>query len=395
VDASNLPNETDLLVVGAGPYGLGVAAYARSLGVDPLIVGRPMAFWREQMPAGMLLRSSWDWHYDPNSVNTIEAWLDETGRTKANIEPFALADYLEYATWFEVVSGLAPVDLPIQRIDLRPDGRFDAVFVDGETVTAHNVVLALGFAHFAHIPEEIAAVLPAEHVAHTVDFVDFSNAAGKRFAIDGGRQSAYEWAALLHEAGAASVDVIHRHRIPNFAPADWSWTTPVVERIAQDPVWYRALDDAQKRKIGFRLWLEGRGKLEPWLTPRLDSPTVRSHPFRTISGSDIGPDGAIDLRLDDGTTLGVDQVVLATGYRADIQRVPMLTAGNAIDHIEIVNGFPVLDPTFQMSAPGLYATSMLATRDFSSLFAFTVAVRASSRVIGDAVLAHRSSSSRA
>jgi hypothetical protein len=73
----------------------------------------------------------------------------------------------------------------------------------------------------------------------------------------------------------------------------------------------------------------------------------------------------------------------------------MLTAGNAIDHIEIVNGFPVLDPTFQMSAPGLYATSMLATRDFSSLFAFTVAVRASSRVIGDAVLAHRSSSSRA
>ena len=62
----------------------------------------------------------------------------------------------------------------------------------------------------------------------------------------------------------------------------------------------------------------------------------------------------------------------------------------AIDQIEISNGFPVLDPTFQMSAPGLYATSMMATRDFSSLFAFTVAVRASSRVIGDALLARRS-----
>ncbi len=134
MDETHLPSETELLVVGAGPYGLGVAAYARTLGLDPVIVGRPMAFWREQMPAGMLLRSSWDWHYDPNGVHTIEAWLDETGRTKADIDPFPLADYLEYATWFEVVSGLAPVDLPIQRIDLRPDGRFDAVFVDGETV---------------------------------------------------------------------------------------------------------------------------------------------------------------------------------------------------------------------------------------------------------------------
>lgn len=390
MEASHLPGETELLVVGAGPYGLGVAAYARSLGLDPVIVGRPMAFWREQMPAGMLLRSSWDWHYDPNGVNTIEAWLDETGRTKAEIDPFPLADYLEYATWFEVVSGLAPVDLPIQRIDLRPDGRFDAVFVDGETVTARNIVLALGFAHFASVPEEIAAALPAEHVAHTADFVDFSGAKGKRFAIVGGRQSAYEWAALLHEAGAASVDVIHRHRTPHFEPADWSWTMPVVERIARDPEWYRALDDAQKRKIAFRLWLEGRGKLEPWLAPRLDAPTVRSRPFRMIADSDAGPNGAIRLRLDDGSALEVDQVVLATGYRTDIQRVPMLTAGNALDRIEIDNGFPVLDASFQMSAPGLYATSMMATRDFSSLFAFTVAVRASSRVIGDAVLARRS-----
>jgi hypothetical protein len=32
---------------------------------------------------------------------------------------------------------------------------------------------------------------------------------------------------------------------------------------------------------------------------------------------------------------------------------------------------------------------MMATRDFSPLFAFTVAVRASSRVIGDAVLARQ------
>jgi cation diffusion facilitator CzcD-associated flavoprotein CzcO len=384
---TQLPSETELLVVGAGPYGLGIAAYAKTLGIDPLLIGRSMAFWREDMPRGMFLRSSWDWHYDPNNVNTIEAWMRETGRSKESIDPFPLADYLEFATWFEVASGLAPVDREIQRIDLRPDGRYDAVLFDGSIVTAKNVALALGFAHFAYAPEELRLVLPVEHVVHTVHYVDFSDAPGKRYAIVGGRQSAYEWAALLHEAGAASVDVIHRHRTPRFAPADWSWTTPVVERIATHPQWFRELDDAQKRKVAFRLWLEGRSKLEPWLAPRIAHPNVRSRPYRSIAGSEVSAGGVIELTLDNGDRLDVDKVVLATGYRTNIQNVPMLAAGNLLDAIETVNGFPVLDTTFQLSTPGLYGTSMMATRDFSSLFAFTVAVRASSRVVGDAVVA--------
>jgi cation diffusion facilitator CzcD-associated flavoprotein CzcO len=385
VTERNLPAETDLLIVGAGPYGLGIAAYAKTLGIEPLVVGRSMAFWRDEMPHGMFLRSSWDWHYDPNNVHTIEAWLRETGRSKESIDPFPLADYLEFATWFEVVSGVTPVDREVQRIDLRSDGRFDVTFIDGSEVTASNVVLALGFAHFAYVPEELQAVLPAENVEHTVRYVDFSDAPGKRYAIVGGRQSAYEWAALLREAGAASVDVIHRHRTPRFAPSDWSWTTPVVERIATYPQWFRLLDDAQKRKVAFRLWLEGRGKLEPWLAPRVAHPNVRSRPGRTIAGSDLGPNGEIVLTLDDGERLDVDKVVLATGYRTNIENIPMLAAGNLLEHLDTANGFPVLDTTFQLTTPGLFATSMMATRDFGPLFAFTVAVRASSRVVGDAI----------
>lgn len=383
----SIPGETELLVAGAGPYGLGIAAYARSLGFDPLVAGQPMSFWRERMPAGMYLRSSWDWHYDPNEVYTIEAWMETTGRSKAQLQPFPLADYLEYATWFEVVNELEPVARAIEQIDLRTDGRFDVRFTGGDVVTARNVVLALGFAPFAFVPDVLSAILPPGRAAHTVDFVDFSDVAGKRLAIVGGRQSAYEWAALLHEAGAASVDLIHRHRTPRFAEADWSWTSPVVERIARHPDWFRALEPAEKRRVAFRLWIEGRSKLEPWLASRLDAPSVRSWPYRTIGGAGIGPDDAVTLRLDDDTDLVVDQIVLATGYRADIRRVPMLAAGNLLDRIEAVDGFPVLDPTFQLSVPGLYTTSMLATHDFSPLFAFTVAVRASSRVIGDAVRA--------
>jgi len=42
-----------LLVIGAGPYGLATAARAKSAGIEQLVVGKPMAFWRENMPAGL------------------------------------------------------------------------------------------------------------------------------------------------------------------------------------------------------------------------------------------------------------------------------------------------------------------------------------------------------
>src|SRR5207248_11535645 len=45
------------VVIGAGPYGLSVAAHLRAAGIPTLTLGTPMAFWRS-MPAGMFLRSA-------------------------------------------------------------------------------------------------------------------------------------------------------------------------------------------------------------------------------------------------------------------------------------------------------------------------------------------------
>src|SRR5215510_1732556 len=50
----------DVAIVGAGPYGLSVAAHLLDAKVDVLVCGEPMAGWRHHMPRGMYLKSTFD-----------------------------------------------------------------------------------------------------------------------------------------------------------------------------------------------------------------------------------------------------------------------------------------------------------------------------------------------
>src|SRR5215212_1380238 len=213
-------HETDLLIIGAGPFGLAIAAQASHLGIERIVAGKPMEFWRTNMPQGMYLRSACDWHLDPVNIHTIEKFLESRGQTTRDVEPLSLEFYLAYAEWFQRQKRITT--LPSYIRELNHDTRFDATTIDGDTIHARNVAIAPGFRHFANVPEELKARLPAGRYSHTSEFNDFSSAANTRYLIIGGRQSAFEWAALLLEAGAGAVCVSHRHDTPAFTPSDWS-----------------------------------------------------------------------------------------------------------------------------------------------------------------------------
>jgi hypothetical protein len=203
----------------------------------------------------------------------------------------------------------------------------------------------------------------------------------------GGRQGAYEWAALLHEAGAAAVHVAHRHPAPAFAASDWSWVSPLMETMVDNPTWFRQLSPAEQELVSHRLWAEGRLKIEPWLEARVVTEGVHLWPGTCIAACRATADGALVVRLDNGVALTVDQVILATGYRVRMEQVPFLRRGNILPQLATRNGGPVLDAQFQTSVPGLFITSMPANQDFGPFFAFTVSVRTSARIIGRALLA--------
>ena len=372
--------KTDLLIIGAGPFGMAIAAQATHDRIEHVVAGKAMEFWRKNMPKGMFLRSACDWHLDPQNVHTIEAYLQTQNKTFADVEPLSLDFYLSYAEWFQQQKNIQPLPVYVQRLDY--DGHFVATTQNGEVIEAQRVALAPGFRHFAYIPEDLKSKLPAGHYQHTAEFVDFGSARSKRFLIIGGRQSAFEWAALLLEAGAAAVHLSHRHESPAFAVADWSWVNPLVDNIATDPNWFRRLSQTDKDDVNHRLWAEGRLKIEPWLEARLNDDRVKVWPQTELESCDEN----LEVKLTNGETFKVDEIVLATGYKVNIARLPYLAAGNLLERLETRNGFPVLDDHFETSVPGLFITSMPAAQDFGPFFGFTISVRTSARLICERLL---------
>jgi cation diffusion facilitator CzcD-associated flavoprotein CzcO len=374
--AGALTDSSTLLVIGAGPYGVATAARAIECGIDTIVVGGPMAFWKQHMPEGMYLRSGPDWHLDAAGVHTFEAFLEERGIAPNDIDPIPISVFLEYATWFQESKGVVARESLVTQ--LTHEGKvFEALLDSGERITAEAVVAAPGIRHFQQLPPWADSV-PRGIGAHTGDLVHFEDLRDARVLIVGGRQSAYEWAALIGEHGAERIDIVHRHDVPRFERVSWKFVDDYVAAMLAVPGWWQALSHSEQERISRQFWEVGRLTLEWWLIPRLV--TDQFHRWPGTSVTHISEDtGDVIAELSNGERLAVDRIVFATGYKANLPNVPYLEG--LVDRINLVDGFPVLDEAFQSSIAGLYITGFAATRDFGPFLGFTKACPAAATLI--------------
>ena len=375
-------NRTSLLVIGAGPYGLAVAAHARERGVDTIVIGHPLGFWTDHMPAGMFLRSGTDWHLDASGVHTFEAFVDARGLRPEHLDPIPIGVFLEYATWFQQEKGLHVRDQFVAGLARRETG-FVASLDDGSEIAAERVVAAPGNGYFALLPDW-AADVPEGIGFHTCDLVRFDGVEGQRVLIVGGRQSAYEWAALSGEHGAARVDIVHRHDVPRFERVSWRFVDEYMDATIRIPGWWRDLSQSDQEAIARRFWEVGRLTLEWWLSPRLVGDRFHLWPGAQVVAARPRADETL-VTLSNGERLHVDRVLFATGYKVELANVPYLAQLHP--DVDVRDGSPALDVHFQSSVPGLYFPGFVATRDFGPFFGFTKGCPAAAALIVEGLLA--------
>src|SRR5271170_2594430 len=92
----------DIVILGAGPYGLAAAAHLKELkGLEIRVFGEPMSFWERNMPSGMFLRSNWTATQiaDPNRKLTLEAYQAANGNHLSL--PVPLDRFIQYGQWYQ------------------------------------------------------------------------------------------------------------------------------------------------------------------------------------------------------------------------------------------------------------------------------------------------------
>ncbi len=332
------------------------------------------------MPKGMFLRTSIREHLDPLNTYTFNSFIEEKGITKKEANPIPVELFLDYARWFQTEAGIQAEPSFVSELKYT-DGIFEAKLDNGNSVFAENVLIAPGFRHFMNIPQDIISDIPANYYSHTCELVRSGSLKGKRCLIIGGRQSAFEWAALISEQTGTEIHISHRHDTPKFERSNWLWVNRMLRSTTDIRGWYRHLTSGEREAIWQRFWAAGRAKLEPWLGPRIKRDNIKLWPNSKVISCKESSGGQILVKLDTGKSLNVDHVILAAGYRVNVSNFPFLSKESLLPRLKVVDGFPVLDEDFQSSIPGLFFTSITSTRDFGPFFGFLFGCPAAAKII--------------
>lgn len=375
----------DVVVVGAGPYGITAAAQMIGHGLNVAIFGKPMALWRDHMPGGLFLRSHW-WATnlsDPKKQYSFDRYFQETNQEKGYPVPAEI--FVNYALWFQEKT-IPHIDETYVSSIERSGNHFLVHLQDERVVQCNAVVMAIGLYYYANRPKEFAH-MPAHLVSHSFDHNDLRPFAGKRVMVIGGGQSAVEYSALLNESGA-TVHLVPRRPILWLAP-DRSHERSLFERIkAPDsaiaagwsnwvlehmPYLFYRFPQARKDTYTKGHYVVSTGAAA-WLKDRVLG-KVSLHEGLTVRAI-AEADGGVAVTLSNGEQLHVDHVMLATGYTVDVQRLPMIHE-SLLNEIRAEKGIPHLTREFESSIPGFYFIGLTSLYGFGPLYRFVVGAKAS------------------
>ena len=348
----------EVVVVGAGPGGLAVAAALGATGVDTLVVDRSPH-----------VASAWRRHYDRLHLHTHRRWSGLPGypiprRLGRWVARDDVVSYLEaYAAHHRLRLRLGSA---VTRVDRAGEGSGGTRWVvhldDGSTVEAAHVVVATGYNHTPVTPDWPGADGFTGEVVLARDYRNGRPFAGRDVLVVGTGNTGTEIATDLAEHGALRVWLAVRTP-PHIVPRSrMGWpaqaTGILVRRLPPRLVDHaaRALAVVQEPDLtAYGMPKPGADLYSRVLVGRVPVQDVgivaairerRVEPVAAV----VAVDGA-EVVLADGTRLRPDAVVVAAGYRAGLEPL--------VGHLGVLDGrgLPVVHGAQEPPGePGLWFT---------------------------------------
>lgn len=390
---------TAVAIIGAGPYGLSLAAHLAARKVEHRIFGSPMQFWSDVADAGgeRYLRT----YCFGTNISTPDPGFSfadySRPRGLETFEPCSIKHFADYGHWFQRAKVPWSEPVNVTRVTALDRG-FAVTLEDGEHFRADRVVVATGLSGFASVPSAIAA-LPPVLASHTSRISSFAAFRGCDVAVIGAGQSALEAAALLLESGARPQLLVREHTV--------RWMT----RVPQDrSLWRRLRSPISSLGSGPKAWTLARfpgalhrlpsawrthlvkNHLPPegawWLRHRVEN-RLPVHVETTVTrAGEVGSRVALRLRTANGLErdLLVDHVIAGTGYDIDVDRLVFLDSALRMA-IRRTGRAPSLNARFETSIPGLSVIGPSSAVSFGPLFRFVGGSEYTARVVAAHVCA--------
>jgi cation diffusion facilitator CzcD-associated flavoprotein CzcO len=378
----------DIAIIGAGPYGLSLAAHMRGTGRSVRTFGSPMQAWSQHMPRGMHLKSEGFASnlYDPEGKFTLEAYCAEQGIPYADIGlPVAIETFIAYGREFQ--RRYAPDLEDVQITSLKnPPGYFEFTTASGEVARARQVVVAAGIVNFGYLPPLLESIA-SPMISHSSQHSDLSGFKGRKVAVLGAGASALDIAALLLQVGA-DVELIARRQTVQFQSPP-NEPRPLLQRLKAPrsglgtgwrsrlctdiPLVFHAMPES----LRLRAVARHLGPAPCWFVRDAVADRLPMHLGATLTGARTH-EGRVHLALrlsgQEDRQVDADHVIAATGYKPAVSRLGFVDE-SLQSRVRTVEGAPMLNRHFESSVPGLYFVGAAAANSFGPLLRFAYGAR--------------------